>query len=744
MKSTWIKSALCGGVAIAALCSASTGWAQATNGTASASTDTVETVVVTAERRSENVQNIGGGITALTGADLSGANAHNFADFASTVPGLSYFSGGPTNNLIAIRGVTTGGTQLGSAIALYLDDVPLGASTQFGLGFQSLNINTFDLDRVEVLNGPQGTLYGANALGGTIKYVTAAPDLDGFGAKMEVEGSDTEHGGWNDGLRAMVNVPLFDGQAALRIDGLQEFDSGYTQDPDHDRRNVGDGRQLSGRVSFLADITPDLTVRLSAVFDQIQGSGADVAFRNFFTNKPVEGTYDQSYPLRQPSKNALNLYSAVVNWDLHWANLTSITGYQIDTGKYESDVSTLYDGLLGSTDPFGLPVNDTTKKFTQEVRLSSPDNKNFEWVLGGYYTRETTDENVDLVDPANPGGTLFGFLPFGGFLPSTYREYAFFGDATYYFTDNFELTGGIRYSQQHQNYQSFIQSLFFAVPGVVVNFASPPTDQSVVTYLINPRWHVSDDTMLYARVSSGYRPGGPNFVIPGSPTPPTFSPDKLWNYELGEKSTLLDGRATLDADIYDIEWKDVQTTVNVGGINQLVNAGNARVQGAELSFGYRVLDQLTLGGSAAYTDAKLTTPAPIIGVYNKNERLPLSAKFNFSLEATYNYEIGNGINGAINVVDSYVGDRVAGYEGDAYGVGNPGFKLPGYNNVNLNLSFFLPGNMEVDAYMKNVFDTRGEVSASTVTNQYLLNAPVPVFLSLPRTIGVVLKVATGP
>jgi outer membrane receptor protein involved in Fe transport len=250
--------------------------------------------------------------------------------------------------------------------------------------------------------------------------------------------------------------------------------------------------------------------------------------------------------------------------------------------------------------------------------------------------------------------------------------------------------------------------------------------------------------MLYARVSSGYRPGGPNFVIPGSPTPPTFSPDKLWNYELGEKSTLLDGRATLDADIYDIEWKDVQTTVNVGGINQLVNAGNARVQGAELSFGYRVLDQLTLGGSAAYTDAKLTTPAPIIGVYNKNERLPLSAKFNFSLEATYNYEIGNGINGAINVVDSYVGDRVAGYEGDAYGVGNPGFKLPGYNNVNLNLSFFLPGNMEVDAYMKNVFDTRGEVSASTVTNQYLLNAPVPVFLSLPRTIGVVLKVATGP
>ena len=738
------KFVLLGGVALGVLSGASASWAQAASQTTASSASTIETVVVTAERRTENVQNIAGGITALTGADLSASNAHNFADFASTVPGLSYFSGGPTNNLIAIRGVTTGGTQLGSAIALYLDDVPLGASTQFGLGFQSLNINTFDLDRVEVLNGPQGTLYGANALGGTIKYVTAAPDIDNFSARAELEGSDTQHGNWNDGLRGMVNIPLFDGQAALRVVGLQQFDSGYTHDPDHGRNNVGDGRQVSGRASFLYNITPDLTVRLSALVDRVNGSGADVVFRDFFTHKAVEGKYDQSYPLSQPSSDSLYLYSAVVDWNLHWASLTSITGYQIDKGKYESDLTTLYDALLASADPFGLPVNDTTKKFTQELRLASPDNKNLEWVLGGYFTRETTDENVDLVDPANPGGTLFGFVPFDGFLPSTYREYAVFADLTYYITDDIDVTGGIRYSNQHQTYQSFIESLFFPTPGVVVNYPSKPTNQSVVTYLINPRWHISDDTMLYARASSGYRPGGPNFVIPGSPTPPVFSPDKLWNYELGEKSTLFDGRATVNADIYDLEWKDVQTTVNVGGINQLVNAGNARVQGAELSFGYRALDQLLLGGTAAYTDAKLTTPAPIIGVLNKNERLPLSPKFNFSLEATYNYQITGDISGAINIVDSYVGQRIAGYEGDAYGVGNPGYKLNGYNNVDLNLSFFLSANLEADVYMKNVFDTRGEVSASTVTNQYIPAAPVPVSLSLPRTIGVVLKLGTSP
>jgi iron complex outermembrane receptor protein len=731
------KIALSCGVAVTALTWASESFAQA-NSTNSG----VEVVTVTAERRSENVQNIAGGITALTAGDLSQMHANNFADFAATVPGVSYFSGGPTNNLIAIRGVTTGGTQLGSAIGLYLDDVPLGASTQFGLGFQSLNVNTFDLDRVEVLNGPQGTLYGANALGGTVKYVTAAPQLGVYDGRFEGEFSDTDHGHANEGLRAMVNMPLGD-SAALRIDGIQEFDSGYTQDPDHGRRDVGAGRQLSGRIQFLADITPDINIRLTAFDDKANGSGADVVFRNFFTHKPTEGTYDQSFPLAQPSENSLELYSAELNWDFHWAKLTSVTGYQIDKGHYESDVSTLYDALLGSTDPFGLPVNDTTNKFSQEIRLASPDNKHFEWVVGGYYDRESTDEGVDLVDAANPGGTLFGVLPFFGFLPSTYREFAAFGDGTYYVTSNFDVTLGIRYSQQHQTYESNLESLFFVPAGVLSHNVTPPTDQSTVTYLINPRWHIDDDTMLYARISSGFRPGGPNFTQPGGIIKPTFQPDSLWNYELGEKSTFFGDRLTLDADIYDIEWSDIQLTLNAGGINNLVNGGNARVHGAEASFDYRVLDDLTLGGNASYTDAEITKTL-LPATFPKGDSLPVVPKFNFSLVANYTVDFGDGYSGGVNVLDTYVGNRTAGYAGVAYGAGNPAYKLASYNTMNVNLAFYMPNNMEIDAYVKNMFDTKGEVSASTVTNQYVPNAPVPVYLSQPRTIGLELKVGFGP
>lgn len=758
------KTALFLGAAVAAFVAAGAARAQQAPPapTATPAASTVETVVVTATRRSENVQNVAGQVTALTAAALDQMHAHSFADFADYVPGLSYQSGGPTNNLIAIRGITTGGTQLGSAIGLYLDDVPLGASTQFGLGFQALNINVFDLDRVEVLNGPQGTLYGANALGGALRYITAPPDLDTYDAVGEAEGSDTEHGSYNDGLRLMANVPLFDGQAAIRLDGIQQFDSGYTQDPTYGRTDVGSARTLGGRAQLLWQVTPDIDVRFSAFTQNIAGFGADVGFYNFVTHQPVVGPYDQSYVLPQPSDSSLSLYSGVVDWDFHWAKLTSITGYQHDYGAYHSDLTPLYDFLLAGFGvdgtPFALTVDDDTRKFTQEVRLTSPNSNVFEWVLGGYYDREITDEGVDLIDGATANGELpfFNALPFYGYLPSTYRELAVYADGTYFITNRLNVTLGIRYSHQDQNYQSYISTLLLYPNYSTIYHYQTSSSGGVATYLINPQYYLTDDTMIYARVASGFRPGGPNFVLPPPfiEVPSTFKPDTLWNYELGEKSTVLDGAGTVDFDVYDIEWSNIQATENVGGINQLVNAGDARVDGAEASFGYRILPELTVGGSGAWTDAYLTTPSPVLGVLTRGAQLPLSGRWNFALNGTYGFDIGGGFSGALNLSDVYVGPRNAGYnvspEELAVGTGNPLYKLAGYNTVNFDLSLFMPRDTQLDFYVKNVFDVRGQVSASTVEDQYLNPdflglgvpyAPVPVYLSLPRTFGLVLRVA---
>src|SRR5258708_12526000 len=177
-------------------------------------------------------------------------NAGNFADFAAFVPGLSYANTGPASNLIVIRGVTTG-SQLSSAIGLYLDDVPLGASTSFGLGYQSLNINVFDLNRVEVLNGPQGTLYGATSLGGTVKYVTQLPDVTKFSAQVGAEVSSTEHGGINHAYRGMINLPFGNGIGAVRIHGIQEYDSGHIKDPIYHPANHGWTPPSAAPISFL-------------------------------------------------------------------------------------------------------------------------------------------------------------------------------------------------------------------------------------------------------------------------------------------------------------------------------------------------------------------------------------------------------------------------------------------------------------------------------------------------------------
>jgi iron complex outermembrane receptor protein len=169
---------------------------------------------------------------------------------------------------------------------------------------------------------------------------------------------------------------------------------------------------------------------------------------------------------------------------------------------------------------------------------------------------------------------------------------------------------------------------------------------------------------------------------------------------------------------------------------QLENAGNARVQGAELTFGYRILPTLTLGGSAAYTDAHLVTAAPVLGLASKGARLPLSPKYNFALVANYNFDIGAGFAGGFTVTDRWIGDRTTGFAGSPV---SPLYKLASYNTVDLDLAIYAPRNIEIDAFVKNVFDKAGEVSASTLANEYNPAAPVPVQVSLPRTVGLALK-----
>jgi iron complex outermembrane recepter protein len=718
--------------AVASLCTSVAVAQSATSVSAASNTELAE-IIVTATRRSESIQNVASSITALTSGTLDQIKARDLNDFAGFVPGLSFASTGPSTNLLVIRGITTG-SQLSSATGVYLDDIPLGASTSNGVGYQSLNVNAFDLNRIEVLNGPQGTLYGATSLGGTIRYIPNAPDLKNFGLNAGVEVSSTEHGHINHAYTGMVNMPFAD-VAAIRVDGYQVYDSGYAKDPIFGRDNQGWARSEGGRIALLVQPTDDLDIQLRASTQHIPSESADVGFRDPKTHQPTYGTYDQAYPTFQPSNYSLTLYSAAINYNTPWAKFSSITGLQVNNGTSYTDNSLTYDAALAgfgaAGDPWSLYVNTTTKKFTQEFRVASQESTVFQWLAGAFLSNEKTSETVDLFDNANPGGTFFGLSPFTSFLPSTYREYAAYADGTIFFTKQLELGLGVRYSRQKQAYEETVSGLLATGSAAVLTPPVATSDQSVMTYLINPKFHITEDVMLYARAASGFRPGGPNFVLAPGLGNPTYSPDRLWSYELGEKATFLDKRATLNFDVYDILWKDIQVTVNVGGVNQLENAGTARVTGAEMNFDYRIFPALTLGGSAAYTNARLTSTPAVIDVTTPGVRLPLSPRFNFALIGTYDVTLPGGYAGAVNVTDRWIGERNAGF-------GTPisqQYVLSSYNITDLNFSVRSPYHLEYGLFLRNVFDKAGEVSANIIPLQYNPASPVQVFLAQPRTIG---------
>ena len=239
--------------------------------------------------------------------------------------------------------------------------------------------------------------------------------------------------------------------------------------------------------------------------------------------------------------------------------------------------------------------------------------------------------------------------------------------------------------------------------------------------------------MVYGRIASGYRPGGPNLQTGGAGSGNlSFASDKLWNYEVGLKQTLA-GRGFLNLSAYHIDWTNIQQVRNIGGINQLVNAGDARVNGAEASFSYRLLPRLNVLATGAYTDAKLTTTAPILGLNDEGARLPLSPKFSAALAANYSFDVTEAWAGALNVSLRHVGARNSGYPGSTVSLN---YRLDDYNVVDATLSLTARAGWQVSPYIKNVFDVRGEVSATTATNQFVPGAPVPVTLTQPRTIGV--------
>ena len=620
----------------AEVAAASSGPTSTRQPTASSDSTDLAEVVVTAQKREERLIDTPQSVSVVSSEDINKLGATQFRDFANTIPGLTFTTAGAGYTQISLRGITLG-QDTSATVGIYVDEVPFGSSTGFSQGGQlALDVALLDLDRVEVLRGPQGTLYGASTMGGLIKYVSKRPDENEFSGHVQAGASGTEHGSVNYETAGSVNIPLVSNRLAVRASAFESHDGGYIDNVALDQDRVNRSDVYGGRLDLFFTPTDALSVRLGGFIQEISRSGQATADYTFTGGQPY-GSLGQHREFAEPFDQNFKLASATVDYNFGPATLTSISSYQTNRTRLVYDFSALYVGVYNSFglpySAFGLPQTLTTDKFTEEVRLASGSNQFLEWLVGGFYTHETSANTqsftlLDLQGQPAPN-TLYTF-----YAPSHYKESAGFADLTLHITSQFDISGGIRYAHNTQDYTQFQTGIFG--PSTPTRTSS----ESVPTYLGNARYHFTDHMTAYARYATGYRPGGPNFVgtdpATGRPVgPTTFQADRLKSYEAGIKAETDHKRFGIDLAGYYIDWTNIQVLTTAGGFSVYANApGGAKVHGAELTLTARPIEPLSLTTAFAYTDAHLAVAAPDVGGL-AGERLPNVPRFTASGNADY-------------------------------------------------------------------------------------------------------------
>jgi iron complex outermembrane receptor protein len=698
------------------------------------SDDALTTIVVTAEKRDEKIKDVPMSITALGGNALDNLQYRSFSDYAAMVPGLSLTSSQPGLTTLTLRGQNAGG--VGSTVAVYLDESPFGSSSALLNGsILSGDFDTWDLQRVEVLRGPQGTFYGANSEGGLLKFVTTAPVLGTFSGAAEVNGEVVDHGSAGGEVRGVVNLPLGD-KVALRVGGFTQDVPGFIDDPTRGLADLNGGHKYGGRVSLLAEPIDSLTIRLTVTSQQSRYAGTPEVDVNPTTLKPSLGDLEQQRFFNEPSSFEYKNYNATINWDAGLFSILSTTSY----GRLNSDFlvddssavlapgTTLQDAL-----GFGAYVDDLAdlNKFTQELRISSPTSNLIEWQVGGYFTHEQGHIFQHLNAFGIPGGAI---LPLPSLeivtLDSTYKETAGFANVLVHIIPQFDIQAGGRYSKNEQTAFEALSGLLIGPPQAFTT----PSDGHVWTYSFAPRWHLDADNMIYARLATGFRPGGPNALPPVAPpdVPRSYGADKTTNVELGVKSTLLQGQLSIDASIFHVDWTDIQLLerVDTFGING--NGGKAKSQGFEWAVGYLPVHGLTLNWTGAYTDAKLTTPAPAVNG-NTGDRLPYAPKWGTSLDGEYDAAAFANWQYFVGATWTYVGARMTDFGSNV--AGDEQFRLSSYNTYGARIGLD-NDHWRWTLYGKNLSDSRGVTSYAS-SGAPGLNGEIGVIQ--PRTFGVTLS-----
>ncbi|HKZ09880.1 MAG TPA: TonB-dependent receptor [Rhodanobacteraceae bacterium] len=695
-----------------------------------ATVTTLGTVVVTANRRDETLQKVPMAVSALTYHDIQRQHLQDFSDYAASVPGLDAISLGPGMTELSIRGIASGSQQPSASVGVYVDETPFGSSSVFAIGSAlTPDLDPADVERIEVLRGPQGTLYGAGALGGVIRFITVPPDTENYSGRLQLGGTSVDGGGNGFDVHGMVNLPLVKDQLAIRANVYDETDPGFVDDAGRGKTDVNESKIKGGRVSLLWTPTDKTSLRVTALAQNLNAAGSATVALDPDTLQPVYGDLQQRNATLGGDVFAgrYRLYNVTFNSDFGWAKLMSSSSYStLDAVSYTDATSLLYLGPQANGQPYGTLEKATIPqtKVTQEFRLSSPKSQTVEWLGGVFWTRETGDNAQDIYASDYYSGTPqpspFG-IPIGGDLqPSTYEAYAAYGSITWHVTDRFDVETGLRYSHDKQHYTEIGWGLLFGgVPPTVL--LDKRSSDSSTTFSLTPTFHINDNNMLYARVASGFLPGGPNIVPIGVPNvPATFSPTKLTDYEVGLKSTSPDDRVMVDLSAYYIDWTKIPLTTFENNFTFLTSGGQAKSKGVEATVSWIPAAGLKLSTNVSYNDATLTKDAPYPSNGKRGDPLPYAPRFTLGLNGDYDFALDGGWHGYVGASYQYVDERSTDF---AFSYPIAGAlpplpsspTIPGYHTINLRAGMNR-GPWNIDVYIKNLTNQRGIVQASTFQN----------------------------
>jgi len=724
----------------------------------------LEEVIVTAQKRTEALADVPMSVTVLGGDMLERTQAVNFQDLVSLVPGFSINSSTAGITRITLRGINTGG--VASTVGVYVDDVPFGSSSGLAnAAILSGDFDTFDLARVEVLRGPQGTLYGASSLGGVMKYVTNPPNPTKFEAKGQLSVENVKDGDMGYAVTGMVNVPVGE-TFAIRATGFYRFDDGYIDsigdnpivsltDPN---LNVIDGTRIEdninsvdvygGRIAALFEPSESFSLKLMALIQNINSDAPNYVDADPVTLKPLHSKPVRSRYQLDQTDIEYQLYSATIDWNFGSASLQSVTSYSTFEENLRNDIAAspslgaavITYVLNDPADPSPRLLSDilvqttSTDKFTQELRLVSAESQTFEWLIGAYYTNEDSGIDPQSLLAVEAGTeTIAADIPtlYRAVIPSKFEEYALFANATWHITPRFDLSFGGRASRNEQSASQVIDGLLFPP----TTYDNVDSSESPFTYSVSPRFEINDNVSVYARAATGYRPGGPNLLPPGSPpgTPTSYDSDSLTNYEIGLKADSADGRWSFDVATYYLDWEDVQLLATVNDLNINANGGTAVSKGVEFAASLRPTDGLTLALNGAYTDAYLTEDTdPVVGGMD-GDPLPWVPEWSLGLDGEYDWPVMSSATAYIGANLGYVDDRPTGFSNLA-----PDGSIreaDSYTIVNLRAGIDF-GRWSIELYGRNLGDEEG---VNDIVGEGLLpNGAVGLGLIQPRTYGVTL------